>query len=99
MREVADAERIRAFMRALGAEADAPVRVYVTGGATAVLFGWRRSTIDVDIRVVPDRDRVFRAIPAIKERLRINVELASPLDFIPVPAGWEERLSELLDGA
>ena len=24
-------------------------------------------------------------------QLRINVELASPADFIPLPAGWEER--------
>lgn len=34
---------------------------------------------------------MLRAIPALKERLRLNVELASPDQFIPVPAGWEER--------
>jgi len=28
---------------------------------------------------------------ALKERLHLNVELASPDDFIPVPPGWEER--------
>jgi len=91
MREVADAERIRRFMRALGAEADRAARVYFTGGATAVLFGWRASTIDVDIKIVPEADRVFRAIPHLKESLQINVELASPPDFIPVRSGWEER--------
>jgi hypothetical protein len=41
MRELADAERIRAFMRALAREASQPGRVLFTGGATAVLFGWR----------------------------------------------------------
>jgi len=91
MREVADAERIQRFMRALGDEADAHVRIYFTGGATAVLFGWRASTIDVDIKMVPDTDRLFRAIPRIKESLHINVELASPADFVPVRAGWEDR--------
>lgn len=91
MRGVADAERIGRFMRALGAEADAEARVYLTGGATAVLHGWRDSTIDVDIKIVPDTDRVFRAIPALKERLQINVELAAPDDFIPVREGWEDR--------
>jgi len=91
MREVADRDRIASFMRALGAEADAPARVYFTGGATAVLFGWRPSTIDVDVKIVPEHDRLFRAIPQIKERLYINVELASPVDFIPVRRGWEER--------
>lgn len=91
MREVADAERIRRFMRALGGEADVPARIYFTGGATAVLFGWRASTIDVDIKMVPETDSLFRAIPRIKESLHINVELASPADFVPVRAGWEER--------
>ncbi len=65
--------------------------MYLTGGATAVLHGWRASTIDVDIKIVPDSDRVFRAIPEIKERLQVNVELAAPDDFIPVREGWEDR--------
>jgi hypothetical protein len=91
MREVADAERIQRLMRSLGAEADADVAAYFTGGATAVLLGWRESTIDVDLMFVPERDAILRAIPRLKEELRINVELASPVDFIPVPAGWEER--------
>mgnify|MGYP001574968103 FL=1 len=34
---------------------------------------------------------MLRAIPALKERLHINVELASPDQFIPVPPGWEGR--------
>lgn len=91
MRELADADRIRAFMRALGEEASEPVRVYLTGGATAVLFGWRKSTIDIDLKMAPETDRLFRALPALKERLHVNVELPSPLDFIPVPEGWQER--------
>lgn len=85
MRQLADADRIRWFMRALGREASSEVRCYFTGGATAVLLGWRRSTIDVDLKLVPEADEVLRAIPRLKEELRINVELASPLDFIPVP--------------
>jgi len=91
MREIVDALRVRDFMRALGREADAETRVYFTGGATAVLSGWRTTTIDVDIKIVPESDRLFRAIPALKESLRINVELASPGDFIPEVPGWQER--------
>lgn len=91
MRELADAERIRAFMRALGREARQPGRVLFTGGATAVLFGWRPSTIDVDIKLLPDQDALLRAIPRLKESLQLNVELASPDDFIPVREGWADR--------
>jgi hypothetical protein len=91
VRDIADAERIRAFMRALGRAATAPGRVYFTGGATAVLHGWRSSTIDVDLKLQPESDALLRAIPALKESLRLNVELASPADFIPVRPGWEDR--------
>jgi hypothetical protein len=91
VRELADAERIRSFMRALGAEADAEGAAYLTGGATAVLLGWRDTTIDVDVTFVPDSDRLLRALPRLKDELQINVELVSPADFIPVPGGWEDR--------
>lgn len=91
MREAADLTRIRAFMHALGEHAREPARVYLTGGTTAVLHGWRASTIDVDVKFSPDRDELLRALPDIKERLRLNVELAAPIDFIPVRRDWEDR--------
>jgi hypothetical protein len=67
MREVADVDRIHRFMRALGTDVHIAARIYFTGGATAVLMGWRASTIDVDITIVPDADPVLRAIPRLKE--------------------------------
>jgi len=91
VRDRADADRIRRLMRALGRAAPAEGVCYLTGGATAVLLGWRASTVDVDIRLEPEQDEVLRAVPSLKERLRVNVELASPADFIPLPAGWAER--------
>ena len=78
-------------MRELGRAARSPARVYLTGGATAVLGGWRASTIDIDVKFVPDDDALLRAIPELKESLRLNVELAAPDDFIPVAPGWEDR--------
>jgi hypothetical protein len=53
MRGLADAGRLRRFLDELAREADADVAVYLTGGATAVLLGWRESTIDADILIVP----------------------------------------------
>lgn len=91
MRELADSTRIEQFMSALGRAAKGKGRVYLTGGATAVLYGWRATTIDVDIKLIPDRDELLREIPRLKEELNLNVELAAPSDFIPLPDGWEER--------
>ncbi len=91
MRDVADRDRIDAFLTALAREASGAVEVYLVGGTSAVMEGWRSSTIDIDLVIRPDSDAMLRAIPALKERLRVNVELASPDQFIPVPAGWEQR--------
>lgn len=92
MRGLATAERIRTFLRALGRHTRQPARVYLAGGATAVLLGWRDATIDVDLALAgPGEQALLRAIPALKDQLQLNVELATPADFIPVPAGWQER--------
>lgn len=91
MRKRADAGRIESFLHAFGAGAPIEATVHLTGGASAVLIGWRASTIDIDIRIEPDDDRLLRSLPELKEELQVNVELASPADFIPTVPGWGER--------
>jgi len=91
MHEIADAERLRRFMAELGKATNTPTTVYLTGGATAVLHGWRNSTLDADITLQPENDELLRALPRIKESLQLNVELAAPDHFIPPLPGWEER--------
>lgn len=82
MRQLADSSRIESFMRELGRAARIDGRVYLTGGATAVLFGWRESTIDIDVKLIPDSDELLREIPRLKSELDLNIELAAPSDFI-----------------
>ena len=93
MRRPVDVERIRAFMVALGQAARSEHTVRLVGGTTAVLEGWRDSTVDIDLDLADpaSADELLRALPRIKDELELNVELASPADFVPVPAGWEER--------
>jgi hypothetical protein len=91
VRESADVERIERLARELGRAVAPGTKMYLTGGATAVLEGWRPSTVDVDVRFEPDSDAALRQIADLKERLQVNVELASPLDFLPPLAGWRER--------
>ena len=59
-------------MEALARAADRELRIYMVGGTTAVLMGWRSSTIDVDLVMRPEDDALLRAIPAIKQRLQVN---------------------------
>ena len=91
MRRLADLERLRRFLTELAREADDETDVYLTGGSTAVLLGWREATVDADILIVPERDALFRALPRLKEELQLNVEIASPAHFIPELPGWRER--------
>jgi hypothetical protein len=78
-------------MRVLAGHAAVEGHVYFTGGVSALLMKWRTATIDIDIKMVPEQDQLFRALPGLKESLEINVELAAPDQFIPPVPGWEER--------
>jgi len=91
MRQAVDVSSLNAFMRELATRSRAEGRVYLTGGATAVLRNWREKTVDVDITIIPDSHAVLTAIRDLKDELNINVELASPADFIPELPGWQER--------
>ena len=78
-------------MAELGRSVASSTRVYLTGGASAVLMGWRETTVDIDFSFVPERDEVYRALPELKESLHLNLELASPAQFLPELHGWQER--------
>jgi hypothetical protein len=89
VRKRVDSSRLVAFLVALGREARQPATVYLVGGSSAVMAGWRATTRDVDLYV--EDDAVLRAIPKLKEELATSVEIASPLDFVPELPGWRER--------
>lgn len=91
MRRELTREALHELMRELARSAPkgGPFRIYVVGGATAVFFGWRRSTIDADLYA--DRDEVFHDIQGIKERLQLNIEFARLEHFVPPLAGTADR--------
>lgn len=91
MRGEADRAKLERLMEAIGERARGSGVVYLTGGATALLFGWRKATIDVDIKADPEPPGLFEAIAALKESLDLNIELASPDQFIPTLPQWRER--------
>lgn len=91
MRRLTDRVRLDQFMHALAQATREPTTVYFTGGATALLHGFRAATIDIDIKIVPNRGDLLREISRLKEELEVNVELASPDLFLPVSSGWNRR--------
>lgn len=91
MRSNVDQKKIEQLMKALGREARGSGCVYFTGGASALLIGWRSSTVDIDIRLDPEPQGIFQALAKLKQQLDINIELASPQDFLPPLPGWRNR--------
>jgi hypothetical protein len=91
MRSESDKRRIESFMVAIGERVRGSGRIYLTGGATAVLFGWRAMTIDIDLKADPEPVGFFETLAILKDELDVNVEMASPDDFIPAIPGWHER--------
>jgi hypothetical protein len=91
MRNPATREAIKRFISGLSSRVKGPGRIYLVGGATAVLHGWRESTIDIDLKADPEPPGFFEAIANLKDELSVNVELASPDHFLPELPGWHER--------
>ena len=59
MRERASRQRVVAFMRRLEREPGARGRIYLTGGASAVLDGWRETTVDIDVELEGEAERLL----------------------------------------
>lgn len=91
MRKRLTLDSLHQLMRELAglARPNRSYRVYLVGGGTAVLEGWRESSIDADLYA--RQDDIFRDIQGIKERLQLNIEFARPEDFVPPLAGTENR--------
>lgn len=66
-------------------------KIYLVGGGTALLLGFREATIDLDFKIDPEPNGIFEAIAAVKDSQQVNIELASPDQFIPELPGWRDR--------
>lgn len=91
MRPPVDRVRIGEFLSRLGST-NLPGRLYLAGGSALVYQGVRGGTLDIDIALESDDEvRLLEVIRRLKDELQVNVELSSPADFVPLPAGWHDR--------
>ncbi len=91
MRPNVDKEQIENFLKNLGRIFRKPGRLYLVGGSALVHMGLRAGTtqdIDVEVRAA-DEDKMLESIRQLKNTMNINIEFASPGDFIPLPKEWE----------
>lgn len=90
MRQSVTRADIEKFLTALGRTYRKEGRLYLAGGAALVHMGLRSgSTLDIDVVIeASNEDEMIMAIRRLKEQMQINIEFASPADFIPVPSQW-----------
>lgn len=90
MRHNASKADIEKFLNALGKIFHKPGRLYLAGGAALVHMGLRPgSTLDIDVVIeTTDEDEMVKAIRRLVEQMQLNIEFASPGDFIPLPSQW-----------
>ena len=92
MRPNVDRPRIEQFLTELGHRFRQAGRLYLVGGAALVHAGIRpgssATTQDIDVDVASGD--MYQTIGQIKQQLNINVEFASPGDFIPLPQQWQQ---------
>jgi hypothetical protein len=88
-RKIITQKTLQMFMESVGRVLRKNTTLYLTGGSTALLYGFRESTIDIDI--AGDMDEMFAHIPGLKEKLQINIEMAKPTDFVPSLPGENTR--------
>lgn len=91
MRPSVDKKAIDAFLAQLGRNFRKPGRLYLVGGAALVHLGIRPGfTQDIDVQVSgANEGELIVTIQQLMQQMQINVEFASPSDFIPLPAHWE----------
>lgn len=95
MRQRTDRERLRRFLEALGRRLRRPVRFYLVGGSVLIDLGLRGSTVDIDYVASADDPAdvadLEQTIRVLKNELDVNVEPASPADFLPMPRSVLDR--------
>lgn len=88
MRPSVDKSTIEQFLRTFGQNYRKAGRLYLAGGAALVHAGIRSGvTLDIDVQVVSGD--MLQVIDQMKQKLNINIKIASPKDFMPVPNQWE----------
>lgn len=89
-----DARTLETFLQRLGQCFRYSGTLYLVGGSSLLLAAGKTSTFDIDIQFsTADQyhSEFIRCLRTVSRELGVPVELASPEQFIPLPAGYQDR--------
>ena len=92
--ELIDARTLETFLQRLGQCFHYAGTLYLVGGSSLLLTAGKTSTFDIDIQFsTADQyhSEFIRCLRTVCREMGVPVELASPEQFIPLPAGYQDR--------
>lgn len=91
MQTLTQPEQIQRFFVALGERCPQGSRLYLFGGSALLWLGGPRHTADVDVTLAPASVTLRRLVAETAAALDLDVEESVPAEFMPLPAGYEDR--------
>ena len=89
-----DARTLETFLQRLGQCFHHQATLYLVGGTSLLLAAGKMSTFDIDVQFQTENQHhseFIRCLRTVSREMGIPVELASPEQFIPLPAGFQDR--------
>lgn len=84
--------QIRAFLEEVGNRYQQPARLYLLGGSALCLLGSPRPTLDIDFVGNEQKQNALQEVmQTVANDMAIDVEAVPIAEFVPLPAGAEER--------
>ena len=84
-------KEIREYLERLGEQYSNPFQLYLLGGSGLCFLGSQRRTVDIDCGLEAIPDELQRAIEIVARELKMEVEIISIDEFIPLPPNFSER--------
>lgn len=89
-----DAQALEKFLQRLGQCFRHQATLYLVGGTSLLLVAGKTSTFDIDVQFSTENRHhaeFIRCLRTTSLELGVPVKLASPEQFIPLPAGYHDR--------
>jgi hypothetical protein len=89
-----NSQTLNEFLRRLGSCYRHSGTLYLVGGSSLILLAAKTSTFDIDIKIavpVENQPELISCLRRISQEMGIPIEQASPDEFLPLPAGYQNR--------
>lgn len=88
------AAEIQTFLQRLSERYTEPTTIFLLGGGALCMLGSPRRTVDIDYAIAnetSEKRNITRAIDALANEMKIELEIVPIEEFVPLPQGAQHR--------